>query len=578
MNTGTFIGFENAEIFYREWNYRPTQKTIIVLHRGHEHSERMAEFATDERFSDYNVFGYDLRGHGHTLQSASGTFMDYVRDLDAFVRFLGSRYGIAPHDIFIVANSMTSVVVSAWVHDFAPRIAGMALLAPAFEIKLYIPLAKELVSLGNKMSKKFTVKSYVKSKILTHDETQQAAYDNDPLITHAIDGRMLVDFLDGGKRIVEDAAAIDIPVIIFSSEKDYVVKNRSQKEFFVQLSSGKKEFVELKDFYHGILFEKDRQQVYLFLQKFIGESFNCAAPAGTLAPDRFTRDEYHRLSFRMIPAMERLNFALMKWTLGKIGSLSDGMKLGLRYGFDSGISLDYVYKNDPKGKFGVGKLMDNAYLNAIGWRGIRLRKGNLLQQIESQIARLVKKGMAVKILDIAGGTGNYLFDIKAKYPEAEIVVNDFKTENVEAGEATIRERAIEGMRFTNFDCFDPDTYAKLYFTPNITIISGIFELFEDNATVSRAISGAVSISEADSAIIYTGQPWHPQLKMIAYVLNSHKETDWVMRRRSQGELDRVFACNGVEKESMLIDDYGIFTVSCGRIDKPGRQKQGGRIL
>jgi hypothetical protein len=38
-----------------------------------------------------------------------------------------------------------------------------------------------------------------------------------------------------------------------------------------------------------------------------------------------------------------------------------------------------------------------------------------------------------------------------------------------------------------------------------------------------------------------------------------------MRRRSQKELDRVFAFNKVNKESMLIDDYGIFTVSSGKI-------------
>lgn len=570
MNTDTFSGFENAGIFYREWNYHPSQKTIIILHRGHEHSERMTEFATDKRFSGFNIFSYDLRGHGYTQQPVSGTFMDYVRDLDAFVKHLDSRYQIAPPDIFIVANSMTSVVAAAWVHDFAPRIAGMALLAPAFSIKLYVPFAKKFISLGTKISKKLTVKSYVKSKVLTHDKTQQKAYNDDSLITKSIDGRMLVDFLDGGKRVVEDAAAINIPVLICSSTKDYVVHNKVQKEFFIKLSSEKKEFVELKDFYHGVLFEENRSGVYDLLLKFIDESFSLEIPADTLTPERFTRDEYHVLSLRMIPKAERLNFAFQKWALGKVGFLSDGMKIGLKYGFDSGISLDYVYKNAPKGKLGIGKLIDYAYLNAIGWRGIRLRKVNLLKQIEQQIGKLKDEGRSVKILDIAGGTGNYLFDIKKKYPDAEIVVNDFKKENVEAGKAVIRDKAITGMHFTNYNCFAPETYEKLAFNPNIVIISGIFELFEDNNLVSRAISGAVSISEADSVIIYTGQPWHPQLKMIAYVLNSHKETDWIMRRRSQQELDKIFAYNGVDKKSMLIDDYGIFTVSCGEINAANR--------
>jgi hypothetical protein len=54
--------------------------------------------------------------------------------------------------------------------------------------------------------------------------------------------------------------------------------------------------------------------------------------------------------------------------------------------------------------------------------------------------------------------------------------------------------------------------------------------------------------------------------MIAYVLNNHQNKDWIMRRRSQKELDRIMAFNSVLKENMLIDDYGIFTVSSGKIN------------
>lgn len=567
MNNGTFLGFNNAEIFYREWNYQPGQKTIIILHRGHEHSGRLKEFARNQRFSKYNIFAIDLRGHGCTEEPVSGTFMDYVRDFEEFVQYLKFVYSIETSDIFIVANSISSVIVSAWVHDYAPRIAGMALLAPAFSIRLYVPFAKEFVALGTKFSDDLNVKSYVRSKVLTHDIDQQKAYDTDYLISKSINGRMLVDFLDAGERIVEDAAAIDVPTMLFSAEKDYVVDNEVQKKFFLRITSDYKKFLELPNFYHGILFEKDRLYVYDCIDQFMRDCFELKPKEPTLEPDKFTEDEYLALSLQAIPKAEQMSYSFQKWWLSKFGHLSNGMRLGLKYGFDSGVSLEYVYRNRPKGKFGFGKLMDHFYLNAIGWKGIRLRKENLLVQLSDQIEQLIEAGKEIKILDIAGGAGNYLFKIKEKYPQAEIVINDFKEENIYVGNKKIEKRGISGMRFTNFDCFDPDTYAKFDFHPNITVISGIFELFEDNETISRAIAGIVSISQPDATIVYTGQPWHPQLKMIAYVLNSHKETDWIMRRRSQKELDRVFAYNGVVKENMLIDDYGIFTVSSGRIHK-----------
>ncbi len=568
MNTATFTSFDNAELFYREWNYAPSQKTIIILHRGHEHSGRLNDFATDKRFAGYNIFGYDQRGLGYTKEKTSPVFMDYVRDLNTFITYLNKKYGVKQEDIFVVANSIAGVIVSAWVHDFAPRIAGMALLAPAFQIKLYVPFAKEFIALGTKLNKNLIVPSYVKSKVLTHDKKEQDAYNTDPLITKSIDGRMLVDMLDAGKRIVDDAAAINIPTMILSAEKDYVVQHKGQKQFFIRLESKCKEFIELKGFYHGILFEQEKEIVYDHILRFMEKSFNQNIPQPDLESDKFSSDEYDVLSLKMIPVAERMNFAFQKWSLGKIGFLSQGMKIGMKYGFDSGISLDYVYKNKPKGKLGFGKMMDYSYLNAIGWRGIRIRKQNLLSLIESQINKLQEQNKPVKILDIAGGTGNYLFDIKNKYPDAEIVVNDFKPENVEFGQKIITESGISNMCFTNYDCFDSETYRKLNFTPNIVIISGIFELFGNNEQVNHAVSGTASISEPDGVIIYTGQPWHPQLKMIAYVLNSHRGNAWVMRRRSQKELDRIFAFNNIEKEKMLIDDYGIFTVSCGKISVP----------
>lgn len=565
METGLFTSYDHAELFYRVWNFVPGRKNILIMHRGHEHSERLNEFATNERWKEYTIFSYDQRGNGHTPTPVSPEFMDSVRDLDAFVKFIGCNYGVKEQDLYVIANSIAGVIVSAWVHDFAPRIAGMTLLAPAFEIKLYVPLAVEFITLGTMLNKSLTVTSYVKAKVLTHDLSQQTAYNTDPLITKSINAQLLISLHHAGKRMVEDAAAIQTPTQILVAGKDYVVKQKAQKQFFIRLESESKEYIELDGFYHGLLFEEKRLQVYDHILRFVKQCFEAMPIDCGFKRDKFSVDEYNTLRLNMIPALQRANFSFQKWALGKIGFLSKGMNIGLRYGFDSGISLDYVYRNQPQGMAGIGKFMDYCYLNAIGWRGIRVRKQHLLQLVYEQIEKLKSEGRSVRILDIAGGTGNYLFDIKMKYPDIAVVINEFKPSNIQAGEQRIKELGLSDIRFTNYDCFDPATYEKLNYHPNIIIISGIFELFENNQLISKAISGAVSIAEQQSYLIYTGQPWHPQLKMIAYVLNSHKETDWIMRRRSQKELDRIFAPYGVDKEKMLIDDAGIFTVSCGKI-------------
>ncbi|MEB3004266.1 bifunctional alpha/beta hydrolase/class I SAM-dependent methyltransferase [Capnocytophaga sp. G2] len=566
MNTGFFNSYEGAEIFFYEWNYKPGQKTLIVIHRGHEYGERLQEFATHPLFASYNIFAFDMRGHGHTKASVSPAFMDSVRDLDTFTKFLQREYAVREEDIFVVANSIGGVIVSAWVHDFAPHIAGMALLAPAFEINLLVPLAKQAIELALKVNPKLIVKSYVKSKMLTHDPKQQQAYDTDRFITRSINGKLLIDLANAGKRLVEDAAAITIPTLLLSAEEDFVVINKEQKQFYVNLSSEVKEFITLKGFHHGILFEKDREEVYKILQQFITKAFETPALPPSLTPDKFTQKEFETMQYELIPRGEKWYYHFQKWALGKLGHLSSGMEVGLEYGFDSGVSMDYVYKNIPQGKWGIGKWMDKNYLNAVGWRGVRIRKTHLLQQVEKAIQVLQVQGRKVKILDIAGGVGNYLFDVKERHPEVEIVINEFLPSNIEKGEKIIREKGYTNIRFTNYNCFNKDNYRRMEFSPNITIISGIFELFGNNTLANEAVKGVVSISD-NGFLIYTGQPWHPQLKTIAFVLKSHQDKDWVMRRRSQRELDSIFALNGVQKESMLIDDFGIFTVSLGKIIK-----------
>ncbi|WP_338972339.1 bifunctional alpha/beta hydrolase/class I SAM-dependent methyltransferase [Fusobacterium vincentii] len=560
-----FNTFDGNKIFYRVWNFEKNKKTLIIIHRGHEHSERLSELTQDEKFLKYNIFAYDLRGHGYTEAKTSPNSMDYVRDLNSFVKHIKSEYQIKEEDIFIIANSIGGMILSAYVHDFAPNIAGIALLAPAFEIKLYIPFAKQLITLLTKINKNAKVMSYVKAKVLTHDVEEQNKYNSDKLINKEINARLLIDLANMGKRLVEDSMAIELPTIVFSAKKDYVVKNSAQKKFFLNLSSKKREFIELENFYHGIIFEKERQKVYKMLDDFIQDVFKNQNTTLDISSREFSRKEYERIGLEEYPLSEKIFYSIQKFSMKTFGFLSKGMSLGLKYGFDSGISLDYIYKNQANGKLLIGKFIDRFYLNQIGWAGVRERKKNLLSLIEERINNLGEEN--VKILDVAGGTGNYLFDIKEKYPKVQILINEFKKSNIEVGEEVIKKNNWENISFVNYDCFDKETYKKINYSPNMVIISGVFELFEDNNMLENTISGVSEILEKNGAVIYTGQPWHPQLKQIALVLNSHKGNDksWLMRRRSQKELNSLFEKYNLNKEKMLIDNNGIFTVSLSEL-------------
>lgn len=563
-----FTSFDEEKIFYRKYSDETwNKKVVIVLHRGHEHSKRLEDVINDKRLEGYKVYSYDYRGHGYTKVKATYEFMNLVRDLNAFVNFICQENNIKQKQIFIIANSVAGVVASTWIHDYAPKIAGVALVAPAFKIKLYFPFAKEFLNLAIKFKKDLNIKSYVKAKFLTKDVLEQQKYNADKLITPDIPAKQLVTLLDTAKRVVEDANLISCPTLVLSAQKDYVVDDKIQGDFFSRLSSKTKKLVPLKNSYHGVLYDLDKDLALNEIFNFMEKCFTLKKKDYLSKKIRITEDEKSKILYGSESFINRVSYFFQKKLMHNLGFLSEGISVGLKYGFDSGVTLDYVYENEAKGKSFIGKVIDRNYLDSIGWKGIRQRKVNIKKLLTSKIETLLKENKEVKILDIAGGPARYLIEIAKEYPQVSIFVQDYQIQNIEKGKELASKENLENIKYRQADAFDKNTYKQLNFTPNIVIVSGVFELFSDNNLIDKAIKGISSIIETNGYLLYTGQPWHPQLEQIANVLGNHQQEKWVMRRRSQYEIDTLFEKANFKKENMLIDDWGIFTVSSSRFKR-----------
>jgi hypothetical protein len=95
-------------------------------------------------------------------------------------------------------------------------------------------------------------------------------------------------------------------------------------------------------------------------------------------------------------------------------------------------------------------------------------------------------------------------------------------------------------------------------------VSGLYELFADNRMIAESLAGIADVIEDDGYLLYTNQPWHPQLDFIANVLTNRDGEPWIMRCRTQLEMDQLVEDAGFRKIETTIDDQGIFTVSLAR--------------
>ncbi|PYQ56437.1 MAG: hypothetical protein DMF53_25505, partial [Acidobacteria bacterium] len=112
------------------------------------------------------------------------------------------------------------------------------------------------------------------------------------------------------------------------------------------------------------------------------------------------------------------------------------------------------------------------------------------------------------------------------------------------------------------DAFDAASLAEIPADRTVGVVSGLFELFPANDGVRRALAGLAKAIEPGGYLLYTNQPWHPQLEFIARVLASHRDGQpWIMRRRTQGEMDELVSAAGFRKLGQKIDRWGIFSVS-----------------
>ncbi|MEZ6003882.1 MAG: bifunctional alpha/beta hydrolase/class I SAM-dependent methyltransferase [Planctomycetota bacterium] len=570
-----FSTHDDQELFYRRWPAIGSQRrgAILLFHRGHEHGGRMEHLVQELELPDFDFFAWDARGHGRSpgARGDSPGFSHSVRDVQTFVDHIQTTWGIAEQDMAVLAQSVGAVLLSTWAHDYAPRIRCMVLASPAFKVKLYVPFARAGLKALRKLRGNFFVNSYVKSRYLTHDLERQASYDSDPLITRAISVNVLLALYAAAKRVVNDAQAITVPTQLLISGADWVVHHGPQNEFFEGLGTAIKEKHVFAGFYHDTLGEKDRKQAVDQVRRFLLQRFDAALCRPDLRQaDRrgATFEEMQNLA-RPLPALSPRAWFWRAYraSLSFGARLSRGIRLGRQTGFDSGSSLDYVYRNTPEGLGPVGRFVDRQYLNAIGWRGIRLRKRHIEELLQDAQARLNASGQPARILDIAAGHGRYVLDAALQGPKPEsLLLRDYSEQNVQQGQALIAAKGLDDVaHFEQGDAFDADGVASACPRPTLGVVSGLYELFPDNDAVSRSLEGLGRAIEPGGYLIYTGQPWHPQLEMIARTLTSHRGGQaWVMRRRTQAEMDQLVSEAGFEKIEQRIDPWGIFTVSLAR--------------
>ncbi|MEB7586989.1 class I SAM-dependent methyltransferase family protein [Serratia rubidaea] len=567
----TFISREGDNIAYR---YLPTESAgdisappfVILYHRKSDFTCEASSYIERLGLPNYSMLLLDMDDSDIRVDKVrEGS--DISRQADYFQQFIEHiklEYGVREKDISIISHGDRAVVIAAWIVDYAANISSAVFYSPMILSKKY----NDLYS-----SCKRRICHFINKRLpgrvnpvtaVSSEQSKNYPLKDGVLVTDSLSRQQRWDLVYTGERILRSSFSYFVPTQVILTDNFLTCDVRSLLRFYANISSDDKAVFIPPDLYH-----KDINDETLYRERdFIAAHFQKPYRVPSLFDSHVkgvTKDEYEKLRLPESHAFKRVFWAVNKFALRHVGRLSTGIKLGLATGFDSGASLDYIYRNEPSGDNLIGKKIDQYYLANIGWRCTRMRKIHVEALILLAAERLAENGQKIRLLDVAAGHGSYILNTVGKitHPIEHVLMRDFIESNVHDGNILIQQHKLaQKVTFEQGNAFSSADLATLPRDRTLTIVSGFYELFSDNSLVLTSLEGIANATQDGGYLIYTTKLWNPKLEYMARVLISHKPGEhWLLRRRTQGEIDQLVNQAGFVKVTQRMDPWGMFSVT-----------------
>lgn len=193
-----------------------------------------------------------------------------------------------------------------------------------------------------------------------------------------------------------------------------------------------------------------------------------------------------------------------------LGQTSDGIKLVTTKGLTSGVMLDYIYQNQPHGRFIIGRWIDRIYLSHRAWEDVRTRKNNLESFLIGAISVQQSFNRKPVIVDVAAGSARYLLDVKSKpgMENIDVICRDLDTEALAQGKLNAEKLGLKNIVFITGDALKAESLAGIQPKANIAVSSGFYDWLNEDTLVQKSMSLLYEILPSGGCFVFTNQVRH----------------------------------------------------------------------
>jgi alpha-beta hydrolase superfamily lysophospholipase len=270
---GHFAGSNQNELFFQTWN--PTGAVrggIVITHGLAEHSECYHALAKILCEDGWQVFAWDLRGHGRS-EGKRGFVLNissYIDDLGFFLTQVRQHFKGSMQNLILFGHSMGGLITLRHLQTRDVQYGALVLSSPALGLSMPVPKFKEtLANVAVKWLPSLTMFNEIKYADLTHDEEMLKSYEKDTLRHDKISPGLFLSMVDNFKLAVESAEAIKNPVLMQLAGEDRLVSSAAARELFEHLPNKKNHLIIYPESYHEVYNDLDRDKVIADLKKFI---------------------------------------------------------------------------------------------------------------------------------------------------------------------------------------------------------------------------------------------------------------------------------------------------------------------
>lgn len=258
--TATFEGRGGARLFEQSWHASDPRAVLVIHHGLRSYSAHYSEFAAHLAARGVSTYAYDMRGHGRSSghRATLTGFDDLLDDLEHFIASVRQREPGRP--IFLMGHSVGGAVVSLFVAERRPALAGLVVLAPALRIDRSLlelaatPSAGALAPYAGLLD--------TPNRAFSRDPAVVREMDADPMIYQqngpAITG---VSLLAALARVWSKVDTIDVPVLGVHGTADTLTDPRGTAEFTARVRTTDRRLVLYRGLFHDLIREPERGQV-----------------------------------------------------------------------------------------------------------------------------------------------------------------------------------------------------------------------------------------------------------------------------------------------------------------------------